>query len=111
MIGFINVSDLGATSVDGVGQDRGHHRHQGRDGIEVAPRRYTAGVNTTGLPGAALIEQGLRDPGATSPVRACAVLHDWRTTTIGIDIDPGLDLLLREIRDQGGASGIVSQRR
>jgi hypothetical protein len=30
---------------------------------------------------------------------ACAVLHDWRATTIDIDIDldPGLDALLREI--------------
>lgn len=30
---------------------------------------------------------------------ACAVLHDWRATTVDIDIDldPGLDLLLREI--------------
>ena len=30
---------------------------------------------------------------------ACAVLHDWRSTTIDIDIDldPGLDALLREI--------------
>ena len=30
---------------------------------------------------------------------ACAVLHEWRATTIDIDIDldPGLDLLLREI--------------
>jgi hypothetical protein len=30
---------------------------------------------------------------------ACAVLHDWRATTIDIDLDldPGLDALLREI--------------
>lgn len=30
---------------------------------------------------------------------ACAVLHDWRATTVDIDIDldPGLDALLREI--------------
>jgi len=30
---------------------------------------------------------------------ACAVLHDWRSSTIDIDIDldPGLDALLREI--------------
>lgn len=30
---------------------------------------------------------------------ACAVLHDWRATTVDIDIDldPALDLLLREI--------------
>ncbi|NQW52477.1 MAG: hypothetical protein HQ465_14675 [Rhodospirillales bacterium] len=28
---------------------------------------------------------------------ACAVLHDWRSSTIDIDLDPGLDALLREI--------------
>ncbi len=90
-------------------------------------------MDTTGLPGAALIEQGLRDlalgheseaallvligaPRLREFMRllgrrtraagrvylvggACSVLHDWRATTVDIDIDldPELDALLREI--------------
>ena len=47
-----------------------------------------------------LIGRGTRAAGRVYLVGgACAVLHDWRATTIDIDIDldPGLDALLREI--------------